>query len=87
MAWKDISSFSQGDKVRTPNAFELNADGFRLRVHRHMHHAPGEWLLTCEPWFKCHCIGSGTAETACADAVGVVLGRLADAEYKLRSNV
>ena len=87
MAWKDISSFSAGDKVCTPNAFELNAGGFRLRVHRHIHHAPDAWLLTCDPWFKCLGLGSGTAETACGDALRVVLGRVDGAAYALRSNV
>ena len=86
MAWKDISSFSQGDKVRAPDVFELNAGGFQLRVHRHINHSPDAWLLTCEPWFKCHGIGSGTAETACGDALRVVLGRIDDAADALRSN-
>ena len=39
--WKDTSSFSQSDKERIPNAFEVEGISFRLIVHR---------LIYCEGW-------------------------------------
>jgi hypothetical protein len=72
MKWKDISSFSKSDKSKTPKTFELQVSGLKIAVHRHIHYSPDVWLLSCEPWFKCHVIGNGTAETACKDATQAV---------------
>lgn len=73
--WKDISSFSQGDKERTPNSFELRPNGHvRLAVHRHRS-APTTWHLTCAPWFDTHPLRAEDANTAKRYAVEMVRDR------------
>lgn len=48
--WKDISSWSKGDKDRTPKAWEVRiGDHFRLCVHRHMAFPPDVWCMTLTP--------------------------------------
>lgn len=51
MEWKDISSFSQGQKDRTPTTFEAKFGKLRLVVTRHIHHEPTDWLIRCDPFF------------------------------------
>jgi hypothetical protein len=78
MQWKDISSFSQGDKVRTPKTFTTKAGKLSIVVTRHIHHAPDVWVLTCEPWFSKFVAGTGTADEAMDFAVIAVREKLAE---------
>lgn len=52
MHWKDVSSFSRGDKDRTPKAWSFEAGKLKISVHRHIHYPPETWLATCEPFFS-----------------------------------
>lgn len=45
--WKDISSYSRGDRDRTPHSWECKVAGIRLVVTRHIHHDPSDWLVRC----------------------------------------
>lgn len=72
MNWKNISSYSQGDKVRLPKTFELRCAGLRLVVTRRIHCAADAWFLDCEPFAYYIKIGNGTAEEAQAAAVEYV---------------
>lgn len=66
--WKDISSFSRGEKDRTPTTWEFNVASHRLRVHRHIH-SPGKWLLSGQPFFDQFELDSSEAEAAKAEAI------------------
>jgi hypothetical protein len=52
MKWKDVSSYSRGDKERVPDIWEIgDRKTVRVCVHRHIHYPKDMWLLTCLPWF------------------------------------
>jgi len=46
IAWKDVTSYSRGNKERIPSTLETEICGFSLFIHRHIHN-PGTWLLSC----------------------------------------
>lgn len=46
IAWKDVTSYSRGNKERIPRILEAEICGFTLTIHRHIH-IPGTWLLSC----------------------------------------
>ncbi|MDI9413476.1 MAG: hypothetical protein QM401_07870 [Bacillota bacterium] len=46
IAWKDVTSYSRGDKERIPNTLKAEICGFPIVIHRHIHY-PGTWLLSC----------------------------------------
>lgn len=48
MKWEDVTSYSQGEKDRTPRSFQCQASWLRIKVHRHMDY-PGKWLLSTVP--------------------------------------
>ena len=87
MEWKDISSFSQGDKVRTPRTFEMRAGKLKICVTRHFHYAPTDWVLICDPWFSQTVISEGSAEEAQDAALVAVRHNLAEAMKLLTHNV
>jgi hypothetical protein len=78
MQWKDISSFSQSDKVREPKTFMAKVGRLSIVVTRHIHHPPDVWVLTCEPWLSQFVIGTGTADEAMELAVITVREKLAE---------
>lgn len=86
MNWKDISSRSQGDKDRSPRTVQLEVGGLRIVVTRHVHHAPDDWVLNCEPWFRERKVGDGSLEDAKETALYLVRDRLADAVASLTPN-
>ena len=48
--WKDVSSYSQGDKERIPTVLELrrlSPFNTRLILHRHIYY-PNTWLVSCK---------------------------------------
>jgi hypothetical protein len=46
--WEDATSYSRGEKNRTPSMWRVVTDkGMRVFVHRHIHYAPDQWLLSC----------------------------------------
>ena len=46
-AWKDSTSYQQSDKKREPRSWVMSVAGLRVTVHRHIHYAPTQWLLSC----------------------------------------
>lgn len=44
--YKDITTYSQEDKVRKPSILENETNGIRFTVHKHIYYGD-EWLLTC----------------------------------------
>jgi hypothetical protein len=56
MDWKDVTSYSRGEE-RVPSAWEAKADELRIVVTRKHIHAPGHWVMHCEPWFTTRPIG------------------------------
>lgn len=84
MQWKDISTYKRGDKTREIRTVQLEvASGLRLVVTRHIHYAPDEWVLNCEPWFSNFVVGNGTLAEAKEAAVHLVRERLAMAQAAL----
>lgn len=76
MKWKDISSFSQGDKQRIPYAWECqpHAD-LRITITRGHIDYPGKWVMHCYPWFTCRELKADPADLASAQAIAMELVR------------
>lgn len=52
LQWKDISSYSKGDKERVPTAWELQLSRrVRIVVVRGHIYRPDSWVFHCDPWF------------------------------------
>ena len=76
MHWNDVTSYSQGEKDRTPKAFVANVGGLRIVVTRHIYAKKDEWVLNCSPWFDLFVVGTGSADVAKAAAIIAVRERL-----------
>jgi hypothetical protein len=74
--WKDETSYSRGDTERVPRAWAVKVGALKISVHRHIHHDPDVWLLTCAPWFSCHELPSKAAPLAKRQALDLVQERL-----------
>lgn len=83
MEWKDETSYRQGDTDRTPKTWVLGVAGLRIVVSRHIHFAPDEWVLTCEPWFNKKVISNGTEGEAKEAALSAVRNCVATALFVL----
>ena len=79
ITWKDVSSYSQSDKERVPNCFRASAGGIVVTVHRHIHYAKDDWLMTCDPWFSQALLESKSADDAKAEAIQKVTEAIAKA--------
>lgn len=79
MHWKDITSYSQGEKDRTPRSFVVNVGGLRIVVTRHIYAKKDEWVLNCSPWFDLFVVGTGSADVAKAAAIIAVRKKLTEA--------
>jgi hypothetical protein len=79
MKWKNTSSFSQSDKLRIPTTFVAEIGRLKITVTRHIHHAPTDWILICEPFFTQKVISDGTADEAKESAVIAVREKLIQA--------
>jgi len=76
--WKDVSSFSQSDKVRTPYAFETHCGQFRLCVH-HYHGCGDRWFASCRSVFDLVPMKSKGIEEAKVEAIELLKKILTDA--------
>jgi len=45
LLWTDETSYAQGDKERIPRILVTPINGFKIKIHRHIHY-PDTWLLT-----------------------------------------
>jgi hypothetical protein len=52
--WKNVTSYSQGEKDRRPRSLELKfPHGFRLVIVWNHLYYPGEWVCHFTPLFEC----------------------------------
>jgi hypothetical protein len=64
--WRDVSSFSQGTKDRTPRTWYAQFGRFKMTLTRHIHYAPDAWVATCEGVFDLREMASkDVREAAC----------------------
>jgi hypothetical protein len=79
MEWKDTTSYSRGQD-RVPSAWQTTAGDLRIAVVRKHIHAPGTWVMHCEPWFATYPIGPDTMseEDAKANALSLLRGKIAE---------
>lgn len=79
--WKDVSSYSRGDREKgvLPSSFELQVGKLRLVVTRHIHYDPTDWVLRMEGLFETTLTGNRTAEFAKANCLMLARGYLRDA--------
>lgn len=89
--WKDETSYSRGGD-RTPTTWTLRLPTLRITVHRHVHYAPNQWLVTCDRLLGVpQLLASGELEAAKREAIEklilcVIMARvdLENAEATLR---
>ena len=84
--WKDISSYSRGDKAREPSSFQRRAGKLVIVVTRHIHYSADEWVLTCEPLIAPTVISKGSADEAKIAALKTVRENLEAALATLSSD-
>lgn len=71
--WTDTTSFSQGEKNRTPRVWTTRLGPFRLTVHRHIHYPKEQWLMsTAQMLFDCEQLASPDIEEAKCQAVAML---------------
>ena len=76
MNWKDISSYSQGDRERIPRIWNCRIGRMSITVHRHIHYPDWQWLLSCMPFFTNHELPFQDVEMAKEEAIKLVLIKL-----------
>jgi len=47
LKWNDITSYSKGDKERTPKVLRTRIKNFEITIHRHIYYE-NTWLLTTD---------------------------------------
>lgn len=45
--WKDVTSYAQYDKARTPTTFEAKSGALRIVITSSHIHYKGEWVMHC----------------------------------------
>lgn len=56
MTWKDVTSYSQGDRLKEPKSWELRFCNMRIVLTQHISER-GVWFTKCEPFYDLHQIG------------------------------
>jgi len=77
--WKDITSFSQGEKDRTPRTWQIQVGRVRVVVTRHIHYSPTAWLLRCENFGIEEVLASSDIEDAKKEALATIRSILSGA--------
>jgi len=86
MIWQDTSSFSQGEKDRTPTCWTARAGVLQIVVHRHIHYEKTAWLLSCDGLrLGCRELSATDIADAKRETVEIVRGKLMEAIESLRS--
>jgi hypothetical protein len=80
--WKDVSSYSQSDKVRTPHSFEPRCGQFRLYIH-HYFGCGDTWFTSCRGVFDIVQLKSKDIEEAKVEAADLLKKLLTEALEKL----
>jgi hypothetical protein len=81
--WKDISGYSQSDKVREPKTLELKVGGLEVVVTKHIHYGD-EIILRCmDVGINEKALGVTTLEEAKIKAIDVVENKLKKMQYAI----
>ena len=78
MKWKDITTYSQGDKERIPCWWKANLETIDLRVgNKHIYVEEDKWIMHCEKFgFDIHILESDNEEDAKKEAVELVKAKI-----------
>lgn len=69
--WKDTTSYSRG-KERIPTIWTIKLGKLKLSVMNSHIYYPGEWVMTCEPFFITKELNVSTKEEAQAKALELI---------------
>ena len=83
--WKNISSYSQGEKDRTPTTFEFRAGRLRIVVTRHIHFPKDVWVASAEPFFKLIELKNKDSEAARVEALMLLRSHLDESRAALNA--
>lgn len=79
MKWKDTSSYSQTDKVRIPNCWDIQVGAFCVTVHHHIHYPKDTWLVSCRGLDVSQVpLNSKDISQAQPEALKYILGKMED---------
>lgn len=85
--WRDVSSFSQLDKDRTPRTWEIRLDWLKVTVTRHIHYPEDAWVLQCRMLSGDHQLVSHEIEAAKTEALTALQGLLQPALAALQARL
>lgn len=71
--WKNETTYSKGEKDRTPRVWRRWDGILCMSVHRHIHYPETQWLLSCAPWFDNRELASLDVDDAKAEAEALVV--------------
>ena len=71
MEWKDITTYRNGEKDRTPTTFSAKCGPMRLVVTSSHIHYPGKWVAHGFPIFENKAITATSCEGAQVEAVQI----------------
>jgi len=77
--WKNVTSYSRGEKDRTPRVWDARIGQFRLSVHRHIYFKPDVWLCSCHGICDCQPLESKDIDQAKVEALQMFRAILAKA--------
>ena len=74
--WEDKTSYSRGDKDRTPRIWRLKTKHMGISVHRHVCYEPDVWLLSSTLYYDCYTLKNKDAEKAKEEALTLVFSKV-----------
>lgn len=74
--WKNVTSYSQGDKERKPRTWEARFGALRIVVTRHMDYEKDQWVLRCHDLHLERLLASKDVTEAACQAKAVVQAHL-----------
>jgi hypothetical protein len=74
--WKNVTSYSQGDKERKPRTWEARFGGLRIVVTRHMDYEKDQWVLRCHDLHLERLLASKDVKEAACQARAMVQAHL-----------
>lgn len=77
--WQDITSFSRGDKDRTPKTWTAKFGAFKITLTRHIHYSPDQWVASSPGVFHIRPMESKDLHEAASQAQGSLKAALEDA--------
>jgi len=83
MKWIDTTSYSHGEKDRTPMAWTIKSKSLAITVHRHRHYDPDIWLLSCPNICDCKELKSKDIELAKNEALSYIASYIGNLSSEL----